>query len=151
MLAIDAVELVMSVEKLSLADAIEKLRDAGPPPDAIPENEVWKALLNEIKIKLGADSFGSWFARIRFEGIDHAKLLVRLEAPNQAVRDWVKVNYSNLMDQLLCNAGLAGYSFYWSISGVNPAFQNVDEELVQRVIEYFVKERGCEFTQTTAA
>lgn len=72
-MAINAVELVMSVEKLSLVDAIERLRDAGPPPDAVPDSEVWKALLNEIKIKLGAESFDSWFKPIRFDGIDRAK------------------------------------------------------------------------------
>ena len=55
------------------------------------------------------------------------------------------------MDQSLCNVGLAGYSVYWTISEVNPHFQSVDEGLIDRVIQFFVNERGCEFNRTTAA
>ena len=150
--AIVAVELAMSVDSISLAEAIERLRAVSPPSEVIAESDTWAALLNEIKMNLAsADSFETWFKPVRFEGIDHEKQLIRLDAPNQAVRDWIKVNYSNLLERLLGADGLAGYSIYWTISGVNPAFQNVDEEFVQRVIAYFVNERGCEFNQTTAA
>ena len=81
------------------------------------ENNLWENVLQTIKTKLQGESFETWFNPIRFEGIDNARRLIRLRAPNQVVQDWVKVNYANLMDQSFGELSLAGYSVDWVLPG----------------------------------
>jgi chromosomal replication initiator protein len=69
--------------------------------------------LRAIKTRLHNESFETWFNPIRFEGIDKAQRVIRLRAPNEVVRDWVKVNYSNLMNQSLGELSLGGYAVDW--------------------------------------
>lgn len=77
------------------------------------ESSLWDNVLRAIKTKLQGESFETWFNPIRFEGIDQARRLVRLRAPNRVVRDWVKVNYGNLIDQSFGELSLGGYSVDW--------------------------------------
>lgn len=81
------------------------------------ENNLWDNVLRTIKTKLQGESFETWFHPIRFEGVDNARRLIRLRAPNQVVRDWVKVNYANLIDQSFGELSLGGYSVDWVIPG----------------------------------
>jgi len=80
---------------------------------SLAESNLWDNVLRAIKTKLQGESFETWFNPLRFEGIDNARRLIRLRAPNQAVRDWVRVNYANLMDQSLGELSLSGYSIDW--------------------------------------
>lgn len=91
------------------------------------ENNLWENVLRTIKTKLQGESFETWFHPIRFEGIDNARRLIRLRAPNQVVRDWVKVNYSHLMDQSFGELSLGGYSVDWVLPGesFNPVVQEI--------------------------
>jgi chromosomal replication initiator protein len=91
------------------------------------ENNLWENVLRTIKTKLQGESFETWFHPIRFEGIDNARRLIRLRAPNQVVRDWVKVNYSNLMDQSFGELSLGGYSVDWVLPGesFSPVVQDI--------------------------
>jgi chromosomal replication initiator protein len=77
------------------------------------ENNLWDNVLRAIKPKLQVESFETWFHPIRFEGVDFVRRLIRLRAPNQVVRDWVKVNYAGLMDQSFGELSMAGYSVDW--------------------------------------
>lgn len=77
------------------------------------ENNLWDNVLRAIRTKLQRESFETWFDPIRFEGVDSVQRLVRLRAPNQVVRDWVKVNYANLIDQSFGELSLGGYSVDW--------------------------------------
>ena len=80
---------------------------------SLVENNIWDRVLRTIKTKLQAESFETWFNPIRFEGIGNARRLIRLRAPNQVVRDWVRVNYATLMDQSLGELSLSEYSVDW--------------------------------------
>jgi chromosomal replication initiator protein len=80
---------------------------------SLAESNLWDSVLRAIKTKLQGESFETWFNPIRFEGIDKARRLIRLRAPNQAVRDWVRFNYANLMDQSFGELSLGGYSIDW--------------------------------------
>jgi chromosomal replication initiator protein len=80
---------------------------------SLAESDLWDSVLRAIKTKLQGESFETWFNPIRFEGIDKARRLIRLRAPNQAVRDWVRFNYANLMDQSFGELSLGGYSIDW--------------------------------------
>ena len=96
------------------------------------ENNLWDNVLRTIKTKLQGESFETWFHPIRFEGIDNVRRLIRLRAPNQVVRDWVKISYANLMDQSFGELSLAGYSVDWVLpeESFNPKVQ----EVVQQVL-----------------
>lgn len=80
---------------------------------SLVESNLWDNVLRTIKTKLQGESFETWFNPIRFEGIDKAQRRIRLRAPNQVVRDWVKVNYANLIDQSFGEFSLGGYSVDW--------------------------------------
>src|SRR6185295_19938276 len=80
---------------------------------SLVESNLWDSVLRAIKTKLQGESFETWFNPITFEGIDNAQRLVRLRAPNQVLRDWVKVNYAGLIDQTFGEFNLAGYSVDW--------------------------------------
>jgi chromosomal replication initiator protein len=83
------------------------------------ENNLWDSVLLSIKTKLQHESFETWFNPIKFEGIDKSQRLIRLRAPNPVVRDWVKVNYANLIDQSFGELSLAGYSVDWALAEEN--------------------------------
>src|SRR6266513_2040504 len=80
---------------------------------SLVDSNLWDNFLRAIKTNLQGESFETWFNPIRFEGIDKAQRLIRLRAPNQVVRDWVRVNYANLMDQSFGELRLVGYSVDW--------------------------------------
>jgi chromosomal replication initiator protein len=96
------------------------------------ENNLWDNVLRTIKTRLQGESFETWFHPIRFEGIDNARRLIRLRAPNRVVRDWVKVNYANLMDQSFGEFSLGGYSVDWLLPGesFNPLLQEVVQDVL---------------------
>ena len=79
------------------------------------ESIIWDSFLCVIKTKLQAESFDTWISPIRFEGIDNAQRVISLRAPNQVVEDWVKSNYTSLIDQALSELTLAGYSVDWIV------------------------------------
>lgn len=79
------------------------------------ESNLWDSVLRSIKTKLQRESFETWFNPILFEGVDSVQRLVRLRAPNQVVRDWVKINYANLIDQSFGELSLGGYSVDWML------------------------------------
>lgn len=77
------------------------------------ENSLWDSVLRTIKTKLPTESFETWFNPIGFEGIDRIQRQIRLRAPNQVVRDWVRSNYNGLMEESLKEFSLAGYHVEW--------------------------------------
>jgi chromosomal replication initiator protein len=87
---------------------------------SLVESNLWDNVLRAIRTKLQGESFETWFNPIRFEGIDKAQRLIRLRAPNQVLRDWVKVNYANLIDQTFGELSLGGYSVDWVLPEETP-------------------------------
>jgi chromosomal replication initiator protein len=79
----------------------------------LQQTDLWDDILCSIKTKLQGESFETWFNPIRFEGIDNSRHVVRLRAPNPAVRNWVTVHYANLIDQSFGEVNLSGYSVDW--------------------------------------
>src|SRR2546428_3619210 len=77
------------------------------------QTDLWDNILCSIKTKLQGESFETWFNPIRFEGVDNRRHVIRLRAPNPAVRDWVTVHYAKLIDQSFGELNLGGYSVDW--------------------------------------
>ncbi|HEV7745818.1 MAG TPA: chromosomal replication initiator protein DnaA [Pyrinomonadaceae bacterium] len=82
---------------------------------SLVESNFWDSFLGAIRTKLQRESFETWFNPIRLEGIDETQRVIRLQAPNQVVEDWVKSNYSVLIDQTLGELNLSGYSVAWIV------------------------------------
>ena len=80
------------------------------------ESNIWDNFLSVVKTKLQGESFDTWFSPIRFEGLDKVQRVINLRAPNQVVQDWVKSNYSSLIEEALRDLTLAGYSVDWIVS-----------------------------------
>ncbi len=99
------------------------------------ESNLWDNVLRSIKTKLQGESFETWFNPIRFEEIDRERRLVRLRAPNQVVRDWVKSNYTNLIDQSFSELNLAGYSVDWIVIEERALVAPPPPSALSRVIE----------------
>jgi chromosomal replication initiator protein len=76
---------------------------------------VWTDLLDSIKTKVNQESFDTWFQPIRFDGLDRDERVVRLRAPNQIVRDWIRRNYSALVNESLSDVSLVDYLVDWTI------------------------------------
>ena len=79
------------------------------------DGKLWTDLLRSIKTKLSQESFDTWFQPIRFDGLDRSERVVRLCAPNQVVRDWVRRNYSTLVSESLNDVCLVDYLVDWTI------------------------------------
>ena len=144
----------MSVNEISLAEAIARLREASSPTPGASSAEAtltWEKILASIESKIQKEALETWFNCVRCEGIDGGNRTVFLWAPNQVMRDWIRVNYSNLMDHALGEAGLSGYAIEWvTASEVHPVFRELDEATVQRVISHFVTERGVKYEVAAA-
>jgi chromosomal replication initiator protein len=83
--------------------------------DVLVESGIWDGVLHSIRSNLNGESFETWFKPIQFEGIDNSRRIIRLRAPNQIVKDWVNINYTNLVDQSLSERSLAGYALVWVV------------------------------------
>ncbi|HKZ77280.1 MAG TPA: chromosomal replication initiator protein DnaA [Pyrinomonadaceae bacterium] len=80
------------------------------------ERSIWDGILHAIKRKLSGETFETWFDAIQCEAVDKPGRFIQLRAPNQVVKDWVDINYSNLLDQSLSEVSLGGYSVRWTIA-----------------------------------
>ena len=76
---------------------------------------IWDGILHSIRRNLSGETFETWFKPIQFEGIDNSRRTIRLRAPNQIVKDWVNINYTNLVDQSLTERSLVGYAVVWVV------------------------------------
>jgi chromosomal replication initiator protein len=83
--------------------------------DVVVESGIWDGILHSIRRNLSGESFETWFKPIQFEGIDSSRRIIRLRAPNQIVKDWVNINYTNLVDQSLIERSLPGYALVWVV------------------------------------
>lgn len=84
-------------------------------PDVRDQDGVWHDILGSINRKLNQETVETWFSAIEFKGLDSARNVIQLGAPNEVVRDWVKRNYTGLLDQSLSELNLQGYSFDWIV------------------------------------
>ncbi|HKY26536.1 MAG TPA: chromosomal replication initiator protein DnaA [Pyrinomonadaceae bacterium] len=88
-------------------------------PDVIAQSGVWNDILGSINRKLNQETVETWFSAIEFKGLDSAHNVIRLGAPNEVVRDWVKRNYTGLLDQSLSELNLQGYSVDWIVESAS--------------------------------
>ena len=84
---------------------------------ATVEMNVWGRILHSLKGRLNQQTLDTWFNPIQFESLDSSQHVLRLRAPNQAVKDWVVSNYGKVLAESLNELRLSGYSVGWVVSG----------------------------------
>ena len=82
------------------------------------ETNVWGRILHSLKGRLNQQTLDKWFSPIRFESLDSSQHVLRLRAPNQAVKDWVVSNYGKVLSESLNELRLSGYSVGWVVDKV---------------------------------
>lgn len=82
----------------------------------VMDSDVWVGFLHSLKTKLSPESFSSWFQPIQFEGLNTSERLMRLRAPSPTIRDWVKTNYSSVVDESFDELHLDGYLIDWTVA-----------------------------------
>jgi chromosomal replication initiator protein len=79
------------------------------------DSDVWVGFLHSLRTKLSQESFNAWFQPIQFEGLDTSERLMRLRAPSLVIRDWVKTNYSSVVDESFDELNMEGYLIDWTV------------------------------------
>ncbi len=80
---------------------------------------LWHETLAHLEKRLSPQHFATWIKPIRLSAI--VKDQVTLEVPNRFVLDWIRENYSQLIQETLSSLGAVNYQVTWSISSSAPA------------------------------
>jgi chromosomal replication initiator protein len=88
------------------------------------ESNLWESFRSAIKTRLHGESFETWINPISFAGIDQTRQVIVLQAPNTALRDWVKSHYATVIDESLGELNLPGYSVDWVIAESSSASES---------------------------
>jgi chromosomal replication initiator protein len=90
-------------------------------------NKLWQETLVHLEETLNPQHFNTWIKPIKFVSLK--KDLIQLEVPNRFVLDWIRVHYSQLIQETLSNVGAVVYRIQFTI-----ATQNSDSSTMENVI-----------------
>ncbi|ALC14803.1 chromosomal replication initiator protein DnaA [Desulfuromonas soudanensis] len=80
-------------------------------------NKLWQETLVHLEQALNPQHFTTWIKPIRFVSLK--KDLIQLEVPNRFVLDWIRIHYSQLIQETLSNIGAVVYRIQFSIATQN--------------------------------
>ncbi|MFO7983277.1 MAG: chromosomal replication initiator protein DnaA [Desulfuromonadales bacterium] len=78
---------------------------------------LWQETLKNLEQKLSPQHFRTWIKPICFAGVK--KDLIYLEVANKFVLDWIRENYSSMIQEIASNIGAVDYTIQWQIAGSN--------------------------------
>lgn len=90
-------------------------------------NKLWQETLVHLEQTLNPQHFTTWIKPIRFVSLK--KDLIQLEVPNRFVLDWIRIHYSQLIQETLSNIGAVVYRIQFSI-----ATQNSDSSSIENMV-----------------
>ena len=93
---------------------------------SVANTNVWSNVLHSVERQLNRQIFDAWFRPIKFNGCDDDRKVLYLSA-SQINKDWIKSNYSDLIDQTLADLDLANYSLKWQVEESGGAEKAVPE------------------------
>jgi chromosomal replication initiator protein len=96
---------------------------------------VWNDVLQSVEKRLNEQVFNSWFRSIEFDGCDESTKVLRLKA-SEINRNWITMNYTNLISQSLKDLNFDGYRLDWEI--IEPEIteeHNIDDDDVDLMFE----------------
>jgi chromosomal replication initiator protein len=87
---------------------------------------IWNDILAVVETRLNKHIFDSWFRPIQFEGLDEEKRKLILRT-GDVTKDWVSMYYTELLEQIIGDRGMIGYTIEWQIDkteSVDERFKN---------------------------
>jgi chromosomal replication initiator protein len=78
------------------------------------EANLWDSVLSGVEKRVNHESFTTWFKPISFAGSDHNT--IRLRVPDRVFEDWIVNNYSEVLEEALEEAGLAGSTIKFEVA-----------------------------------
>jgi chromosomal replication initiator protein len=78
------------------------------------EGNLWDSVLSGVEKRVNHESFTTWFKPISFAGSDHNT--IRLRVPDRVFEDWIINNYSEVLEESLEEAHLAGRAITFEVS-----------------------------------
>lgn len=78
-------------------------------------SKLWDDTLEHLELNLSPQHFSTWIKPLKLVKIEQD--MVYLEVPNRFVLDWVKENYSKLIQKILSELSAVTYRLQFSVSG----------------------------------
>jgi len=78
-------------------------------------SKLWEDTLTHLELNLSSQHFSTWIKPLKLVKIEQD--MVYLEVPNRFVLDWVKDNYSKLIQKILEELSAVNYRLQFSVTG----------------------------------
>jgi chromosomal replication initiator protein len=78
-------------------------------------SKLWEDTLSHLELNLSSQHFSTWIKPLKLIKIEQD--MVYLEVPNRFVLDWVKDNYSKLIQKILEELSAVSYRLQFSVTG----------------------------------
>jgi chromosomal replication initiator protein len=78
------------------------------------ETNLWDSVLSGVEKRVNHESFTTWFKPISFAGSDQNT--IRLRVPDRVFEDWIVNNYSEVLEESLEEADLAGLTIKFEVA-----------------------------------
>jgi chromosomal replication initiator protein len=78
------------------------------------DGNLWDSVLSGVEKRVNHESFTTWFKPISFAGSDHNT--IRLRVPDRVFEDWIINNYSEVLEESLEEAHLAGRAITFEVA-----------------------------------
>lgn len=78
-------------------------------------SKLWEDTLTHLELNLSSQHFSTWIKPLKLVKIEQD--MVYLEVPNRFVLDWVKENYSKLIQKILVDLSAVNYRLQFNVSG----------------------------------
>ncbi|MGW8312443.1 MAG: chromosomal replication initiator protein DnaA [Desulfuromonadales bacterium] len=78
-------------------------------------SKLWDDTLEHLELNLSPQHFSTWIKPLKLVKIEQD--MVYLEVPNRFVLDWVKENYSKLIEKILADLSAVSYRLQFNVSG----------------------------------
>ena len=78
-------------------------------------SKLWEDTLTHLELNLSPQHFSTWIKPLKLVKIEQD--MVYLEVPNRFVLDWVKDNYSKLIQKILAELSAVNYRLQFEVSG----------------------------------
>ncbi len=78
-------------------------------------SKLWEDTLTHLELNLSSQHFSTWIKPLKLVKVEQG--MVYLEVPNRFVLDWVKDNYSKLIQKILEELSAVSYQLQFSVTG----------------------------------
>lgn len=83
------------------------------------KSTTWNDVLRVVKTRLNKDVYNTWFRPIKFESLDNDQKILNVRS-GQITKDWVCLYYSELLEQVMDELNISGYSLAWQVDPDQP-------------------------------